>query len=171
MRGGKEMSKARIEIRADVPVIVFPCGGCRPCGHAEYEIIKQLEQEFEKRDCQLDTVINKVHKLELEKAELIEKLEDVNQLLIDLNESTDEKISELEQEKERSNNIIYELNNENINLKQQKAELIELVKSYLSLLLSQSTFDFNNEHDMNEGERIEKLLQKYRRRANVNYST
>ena len=37
------MSKTKIEIRADIPVIVFPCGGCRPCGHAEYEIIKELE--------------------------------------------------------------------------------------------------------------------------------
>lgn len=39
------MSKAKIEIRADIPVVVFPCGGCRPCGHAEYEIIKELEAE------------------------------------------------------------------------------------------------------------------------------
>ena len=39
------MSKTKIEIRADIPVIVFPCGGCRPCGHAEYEIIKELEAE------------------------------------------------------------------------------------------------------------------------------
>lgn len=50
------MSKAKIEIRADIPVIVFSCGGCRPCGHAEYEIIKELETE---------------------KAELIEALKDV----------------------------------------------------------------------------------------------
>lgn len=39
------MSKTKIEIRAGVPVIVFPCGGCRPCGHAEYKIIKELEAE------------------------------------------------------------------------------------------------------------------------------
>lgn len=39
------MSKTKIEIRAGVPVIIFDCGGCKPCGDAEYQIIKQLEQD------------------------------------------------------------------------------------------------------------------------------
>lgn len=41
----EKTSKTKIEVRADIPVIVFSCGGCRPCGHAEYEIIKELEAE------------------------------------------------------------------------------------------------------------------------------
>jgi tRNA A37 threonylcarbamoyltransferase TsaD len=40
-------------------------------------------------------------------------------------------VSELEQQKERSNNIIYELNNDNINLKQQKTELIKWLEEEL----------------------------------------
>lgn len=37
------MGKAKIEIRGDIPVVVCENGGCRPCGHAEYEIIKELK--------------------------------------------------------------------------------------------------------------------------------
>ena len=85
------MSKTKIEIRAGVPVIVFPCGGCRPCGHAEYEIIKELEQ--------------------------------------------------------------------------QNKELIEIAREYSYLLLSQQTYDFNNEHDLKRGEDIEQLLRKHTEEA------
>ena len=35
---------SKIEIRSGFPFIIFQDGICRPCGHAEYEIIKQLQQ-------------------------------------------------------------------------------------------------------------------------------
>ena len=46
-------------------------------------------------------------------------------------------------------------------LKQQKAELIEIAREYSYLLLSQQTYDFNNEHDLKRGEDIDELLRKH----------
>ena len=43
---------------------------------------------------------------------------------------------------------------------QQKAELIEIAKEYSYLLLSQQTYNFNNEHDLKRGEEIEELIEK-----------
>ena len=45
------------------------------------------------------------------------------------------------------------------NVEQQKAELIEIAKEYSYLLLSQQSYDFNNEHDLKRGEEIETLLE------------
>ena len=44
-------------------------------------------------------------------------------------------------------------------LEQQKAELIEIAKEYSYLLVSQQSYDFNNEHDLKRGEEIETLLE------------
>ena len=45
-------------------------------------------------------------------------------------------------------------------LEAEKAELIDIAKEYSYLLLSQQTYDFNNEHDLKRGEEIEELIEK-----------
>ena len=67
------MNKSKIEIRSGVPVIVFPCGGCRPCGHAEYEIIKELKQKIEVYENNIIKGSEKILQLEQNRVELLQE--------------------------------------------------------------------------------------------------
>ena len=80
-------------------------------------------------------------------------------------------VNELEQQKaeleqlliasRRANNSLKASYNYNRlqKLEQQNKELIEIAKEYSYLLLSQQSYDFNNEHDLKRGEGIETLLE------------
>ena len=46
-------------------------------------------------------------------------------------------------------------------LESEKAELIEIAREYMGLLLSYELHDFWNDCDINEGERIKELLKKH----------
>lgn len=80
-----------------------------------------------------------------------EKTQDIKKLL-----DCVKKCIEIIKELKRENEYLKTMND---GLEQQKAELIEIAKEYSYLLLSQQSYDFNNEHDLKRGEEIETLLE------------